>query len=152
MTPEAKELTKRKGRSAKSGPPSIDKKLVDEYVDVRSRSNAFKPNVNPHLKRLGELEELLLKACDNQPAADRIVLKGNLYLVPVSPRHNESEIKSVAAVHQRLGLDWLLANCKITLGAVKKAITDKAERAKFIATTQTGDREIQEPVRIPEKR
>lgn len=141
------------GVSLESGerPPALSAKekasLIDEYVEVRARCLAWEPNVNPDAARLEELEAMLLAWCEKHPAAKPLVLKGTKYMVPITKRKNVRTVINVANVFKRIGEAAFLKVCTIGLGAIDKEIP-KAERKQYVSEALTGNRTIQEPVRI----
>lgn len=126
-----------------------DAQLADEYAEVRLRMMAWKPNVNPNAQRFGELATELVARQAGKPAAEQIIVEGERYIVPISPRENKRTVTKPVALYRRLkklGEKKFLALYKITLGAIDKAIPDAKERARYVKEERTGPREIREPV------
>jgi len=124
----------------------IDPLLVDEYVEVRAKVLAWKPNVNPDAARYAELHAKMLEAATKARADQAVVLEGKLWKLPITHQEQQSTIISIPALQKKLGLKWLLENCSVTLAKVRKAIP-RNKLADYILTERTGNREVQEPVR-----
>jgi hypothetical protein len=123
--------------------------LADEYAIVRQRMMAWKPNVNPDAQRFSALANELLERHAKRPAEERIIVEGEAYKIPISPREVKRTIIKPVALWRYLkkrGERKILAWYKITLGALDKAIPDEEERAKYVKEERTGSREIGEPV------
>lgn len=150
MTPATKP-----SQGAPAGRPHLtteQKKLVDEYQQVRERCMAWKPNVNPDAARYQELQAAMLELCAAEAPDQAVVLEGNLYDLPISMRENRREIKDRHMLWRRIkrllgGTDKKMAGVyKITLGQIDK-ILPSDEHEKFLIQERTGPREIQEPVK-----
>jgi hypothetical protein len=121
------------------------RKEIDEYVEVRAKCMAWQPAVNPFAARLAELEPKLLAMAESLDAKEASVLHGNKYVVPISGRERKRTILQVPKLFKKLGMKWVVANCKPTLKAVEKALSAKEFKA-FVSEEQTGPRNLGEPV------
>jgi hypothetical protein len=122
--------------------------LADEYSEVRLRMMGWKPNVNPHAERFGELDAELLRRAERYPPHYTLQVPGNKFIVPISAQENRTTIVDPAAVYRCVrvrGLNVLLAHYKITLASIRKLFTEE-KQLQFLSTARTGPRTIGEPV------
>ena len=121
------------------------RKLVDEFREVRARYLAFKPNVNPDAARYAVLEETILGWFAGMKGDEVILAKGDKFSVPISACERKRTIKNIPALLKRLGTAWVKEHFKPTLKDLTKALDEK-ELAKFVDETRTGPRTVGEPV------
>ncbi len=122
------------------------KRLVDEYVEVREKWKSWQPPVNPHAARFAELKVRILGWFEKEPADVAFIAEGKSFKLPISARERKRTLKNLPALLRKLGQKWIAENCMPTLGAVEKAIP--AEKLSlYIDEERSGPRNIGEPVR-----
>jgi hypothetical protein len=121
------------------------RRLVDEYTEVRARVMAWRPAVNPDAARFGELEAQLLAMAAGIEADQSAILKGNRSTVPVTECERKRTIIKIPSLFRLLGTGWVSENCKPTLKAIQKALT-KEQLAKYVSESRSGPRTLGEPV------
>ncbi|HLJ77864.1 MAG TPA: hypothetical protein VKT75_10660, partial [Acidobacteriaceae bacterium] len=126
---------------------SEQRKLVDEYVQVRTQYRAWKPDVNPHTARFIELQQVLAGLGEVLNPEDSGILTGNKFVVPVSARERRRTIVRIPQLFRKLGGKWVAENCKPPLAALEKSLSEK-DLAKFVEESRTGPRNLGEPVAI----
>ena len=121
--------------------------LVDEYAEVRQRMMALEPNVNPDAQRFDELEAEVLERAKPVEAEKSIIMHGQRFTLPVSPRRKVRTMLADALpkLLKKFGRDKFLAACTLPLGAVDKLVPAD-ERKKYLKEAFTGPRIIGEPV------
>ena len=122
------------------------RKLVDEYVEVREKCRAWRPEVNPNAARLAELQPLLIALAGSTDPERPLTLKGKKHVVPVSRCELRRTILRIPALFRRLGAKWVAEHCKPTLTALEKSPLSPEELASFIHQDRTGPRTLGEPV------
>lgn len=127
------------------------RRMIDEYADVRAAAAAWKPATNPHAARLAQLSAEIGRLADLQPADAEVLLAGFHFSVPVSMKRIRRTIKSLPALFARLGNEWVMKHCAPGLGDVDKVL-EPAERAEYIDEARTLSRIIGEPVQAQAKR
>ena len=128
------------------------RKLIDEYVEVRARCQAWKPETNPHAARFEVLDELIPTWFSKLDAAEAILAHGNEFSVPFSAceRKRKLKPKAIPALLKRLGTKWIQARFKPTFKDLEKTLTAE-ELAKYVTESRTGPRNPGEPVERQEQ-
>jgi len=124
------------------------KKLVDEYTEVRAKCMAWKPAVNPDAARYAELQKELLSWFEGEKGDERkapALLKGTRFTVPVAARENKRTIIQIPKLLKRLGTKWIHENFKPTLKSIETVLTP-VEMKKFVTEENSGPRTLGEPV------
>jgi hypothetical protein len=121
------------------------RRLVDEYVEVRAKCLAWRPAANPHVSRFAELQVAILAWFEKQDPEDQILAKGNKFSLPVGAKERKRTIVRIPELFRRLGMKWVAEHCKPALGALEKALP-KDELAKYVEESRTGPRSLGEPV------
>lgn len=125
-----------------------DPQLADEFAETRLRMMAWKPNVNPDTLRFSQLSAELLTRQTGKDSEETPIVEGEKWKVPISAMENKTTITDPAGVYKivrRLGVDKVIDVYSITLGNIRKILTQK-QQAKLLKTERTGPREIREPV------
>jgi hypothetical protein len=132
---------------------SAERKLVDEYSEMRGKASLWVPPVNPHAKRLAELEKQLVTITDKQPADADLVLCGSRYSVPVGPKRIKRTIENVGELFDRLAPEWIRMHCIPNLGDLDKVLKGftPEDRAKFISESRELSRTIGAPIAQPKR-
>lgn len=123
------------------------RKLVDEYAEVREKVAAWQPAANPHAARLAELTKAIIEFTDEQPADEEVLLAGNRFRVPVGMKRVSREIVNLPKLFKRLGRAWVEEHCKPNLGDLDKALTPE-ERQPFIVESRSLSRIVGKPVAV----
>jgi hypothetical protein len=126
------------------------RKLVDEYVEVRKHCAAWKPSVNPHAARLAQLEPLLTEMAGFNPvqAKETFVLRGDQFVVPLSARRLKRTILQIPKLFKLLGTKWVAEHCAPTLTDLEKSSLTEKQLKSFILEEQSGQRTLGEPAEL----
>lgn len=90
--------------------------------------------------------EALKKKVREWPSIDQIApestkaYRGAIYLVTLGAAENERSIISIAKIRAKLGLDWLIAHCKVTLKDLEAALPAGID--ELVGEARTGSRTI----------
>ena len=123
------------------------RRLVDEFSEVRARVIAWRPAVNPDAARFAELNQQLVALAANMDPAEATVLKGYRFLVPVSACERKRTIVKIPALFRKLRAKWVAEHCKPTLTAIEKALS-KEDLVRYVEESRSGPRSLGEPAAV----
>lgn len=121
--------------------------LIDVKADRRAKIDRFGElsrqlaEIKPLEKEHKALKAEIRSWYDKEPAGDSLTAEGGLYNLQISPRENETKIRSILKVKSAIGASKFLQVCSITLKAIKDCVTDEVYQG-LVITERTGCREI----------
>lgn len=128
------------------------RRLLDEYAELRAKVASWKPPANPDAARLAELSTQVLALADQQPADAEVLLVGNAFSVPVGMKRVKRSIVNLPKLFKRLGRAWVETHCQPSLGDLDKAELTAEEKAEFVNESRELSRIIGTPAMALPKR
>jgi hypothetical protein len=113
--------------------------LVDEYGHLLEKTAPHKKN----FARLAEVAKGIRSWFKDSSGSKSYIAQGDIYVCTLSPCENQTVIKDMQLVYDRLGHKKFIAACSITLGAMAEAGLSAGDIVAMTYKAQTGSRNLE---------